>query len=100
MGKKVLFVMALICCLVLSVAGTSFAGWMTGATVTSAASINGQVRLTLTKGTNTLMKYVNATYQKEVLAVALTAASSGATVDVYHDTASDRITMLIMNSVQ
>lgn len=95
---KKISVVGIICLIAVLFANPSSAAWINGATVTEVGSINGSVRLTVQKGTQVLQKYVQPTYQNEILATALSAMSMNSLVNVYHDSVSNLITIVIITN--
>ncbi len=91
-------VVGIICLIVVSFAIPSSAAWINGATVTEVGAINGSVRLTVEKGVQVLQKYVVPTFQNEILATALTAMTANSLVNVYHDSGSNKITIVIITN--
>ena len=97
MLKKIL-VVGIICLIAVLFAIPSSAAWINGATVTDVGAIDGSVRLTVQKGAQVLQKYVRPTFQNEILATALTAMSMNSLVNVYHDSGSNLITIVIITN--
>lgn len=96
--KKALFTLLGVACIFTFSAGVANAGWLSDATITEAAWINGDVRIRAELGGQVLLKFADDANEKELLAVALSALTTGNKATVFHDTSTNRITSIILQN--